>query len=144
MAQRKRCQQLNNAFLDMAQLLEICNDDDSDESMFLRAASFNHVSNSFQEYTRTRNTCEDDARLPLTRIDASSDYIFVWLHDGEPLDDDIQQDAEVNLQRVFANVQIFTNMEVCLNFLGHLDPDHTRLIFISSCFYDGRVCNFLL
>jgi hypothetical protein len=144
MAQKKRRQQLNNAFLDMAQLLETCNHDDSDESMFLRAASFNHVSNSFQECTRTRNMCEDDVRLPLTRIDASSDYIFVWLHDGKPLDDDIQQDAEVNLQRVFANVQIFTNMEACLNFLGHLDPDHTRLIFVSSCFYNGRVCNFLL
>ncbi|CAF2053088.1 unnamed protein product [Rotaria magnacalcarata] len=140
MAQKKRLQQLSKACLGMAQMLEMSKDDDSDETKLLTAAAFNSVTDNFREYTITRNKCEDDVPLTLTRIEASNDFIVVWLHHGEPLENDIQQDSEVKLRCVFANVQIFTDMEACLDFLEHLDPDHTHLIFISSCFYDGKPC----
>ncbi|CAF1648309.1 unnamed protein product [Rotaria magnacalcarata] len=138
MVQKKRLQQLSKACLGMAQMLEMSKDDDSDETKLLTATAFNSVTDNFREYTITRNKCEDDVPLTLTRIEASNDFIVVWLHHGEPLENDIQHDSEVKLRCVFANVQIFTDMEACLDFLEHLDPDHTHLIFISSCFYDGK------
>ncbi|CAF4569115.1 unnamed protein product [Rotaria magnacalcarata] len=142
MVQKKRLQQLSKACLGMAQMLEMSKDDDSDETKLLTATAFNSVTDNFREYTITRNKCEDDVPLTLTRIEASNDFIVVWLHHGEPLENDIQHDSEVKLRCVFASVQIFTDMEACLDFLEHLDPDHTHLIFISSCFYDGKVCSF--
>ncbi|CAM4830189.1 unnamed protein product [Rotaria magnacalcarata] len=140
MVQKKRLQQLSKACLGMAQMLEMSKDDDSDETKLLTATAFNSVTDNFREYTITRNKCEDDVPLTLTRIEASNDFIVVWLHHGEPLENDIQHDSEVKLRCVFASVQIFTDMEACLDFLEHLDPDHTHLIFISSCFYDGKPC----
>ncbi|CAF5169476.1 unnamed protein product, partial [Rotaria magnacalcarata] len=75
MAQKKRLQQLSKACLGMAQMLEMSKDDDSDETKLLTAAAFNSVTDNFREYTITRNKCEDDVPLTLTRIEASNDFI---------------------------------------------------------------------
>ncbi|CAF4077888.1 unnamed protein product, partial [Rotaria sp. Silwood1] len=75
MAQNKEHKALSIALLDMIQLLQTYNDDDSDESVLLSNVLFGRVANNFHERCLTRNLCQDDIRLPLICIDASADYI---------------------------------------------------------------------
>jgi hypothetical protein len=138
MARRDDSKEVRDALIDCSSYM----DDDSDEGMLMKLLSFQRATRSFQEYCRTENKCKNDIQLALTRIDASTDYIVVWLHDREPLDGHIRHDAEKKLRLVFINTQFFTNMDTCLCYLKQLDVDSVHLIFISSCFYDGRVSKF--
>jgi hypothetical protein len=138
MARRDDSKEVRDALIDCSSYM----DDDSDEGMLMKLLSFQRATRSFQEYCRTENKCKNDIQLALTRIDASTDYIVVWLHDGEPLDDHIRHDAEKKLRLVFINTQFFTSMDTCLCYLKQLDVDSVHLIFISSYFYDGRVSKF--
>ena len=135
MADRNHKKEYYDAICD----LESCFDDDSDESTILKMLSFQRASDSFRAHFETDNLCKNDVPLSLTRITASEDYQLVWLHDGQPLKAHIREDAEEKLRIVFVNIHCFTSMDLCLHFLRELDADCVRLVFISSCFYDGRV-----
>ena len=137
MSRSRDFEEADEALIDMAS----CIDEDSDEGTLMQFLCFQRAFGAMQENFQTRNLCKYDTHLSLSRIDASVDYIVVWLQHGQSLDDDIRQDAEEKLRFVFINTQFFTSMDTCLCYLEQLDPNTVHLILISSCSYNGRVSN---